>query len=141
MSDYVRLSLARVLAGFAMAPLVPSLALFLVSMATGSPARESFLFALFSSALGYLVTIVIGVPLFLLLRSSQLNSFTTYAVSGIAIGLAVLTLLLPPSAQWVYETEHSKSLPYVAFLLLFAGYGFLAAAAFWLIARPDRRSR
>lgn len=125
---------ARVLIGFALAPLVAALLFALPHLVTGDGLGLKYL--TFSASVGYPTILIAGVPAYLLMRRRRLNELPLYVVVGGLLGIAAylgaaLTGLLARSLGLLAIMMH---LPVAVFL------GAVAAATFWLIVRPDRYS-
>lgn len=135
----------RVIAGFLIAPLVPSVALILIALVAiavalidGAPVSDFsdfgiFLFVLiYLTMTSYVVTILFGVPTFLVLKRMGWVGVVPAALGGIAIGTIVGPVLGMTLLNKTFEQVSTTVWP------LSAAGAMLAAIVFWLIARPDR---
>jgi hypothetical protein len=127
----------RALAGFLVAPVVPALFLYLVQWIF-VPRWEAEWGVKILVLFAYLAALVMGIPMYFVLRRNQVASMLVYTVLGAVIGLACYALFFGSLAlmNWKAYPDH-------ALLLLknFAGsgvmavsYGAVASMIFWLIA-------
>ena len=103
----------------------------------------------FGVIIGYAAAIVIGIPLYLLLRFAGRNEVLTYVVAGALAGLLTFEMTWPGGIHSFIllatrgRMERGASL-FLATLQLeipCVMAGLLAALVFWFIARPDRNVR
>jgi len=131
---------ARLVIGFLVAPSVPALVVYVVSIATSSRGEATWSFWLFIG-FGYLAAVFLGVPSYLVLQARRMHGLIPYVLTGALIGLICVVLCFSPyliSGQWL--TNHEE-----AFTLFRTGAamsvpailsGAFASAAFWFIAGP-----
>ncbi len=135
----------HVIAGFLIAPLVPSVALILIALVAiavalidGAPLSDFsdfgiFLFVLiYLTMTSYVVTLLLGVPTFLVLKRMGWVGVVPAALGGIAIGTIVGPVLGMTLLSQTFERVSTTIWPFSA------ASAMLAAIVFWLIARPDR---
>ena len=143
MSDTMRQVIA-----FLVAPLVVPL-LFLAVLYLSPPGIESiFGTALFVSGfIAYVGTFMFGIPIYEFLRARNLTAFWIAPAAGVVVG-AIMMYVFFVLLGLFFGTSISDTLSHFGRpdLLLFSlGFGAPAGAAvgatFWLIARPDRRTR
>lgn len=131
----------RLLAGFMLAPLAPVIALAAIAAGSGSVGMVDTvpMFA-WGAPIAYGAMLVLGVPSVAIARLKRWNGLWVYLIGGILVGLAlsVVLMFLGPSLGSFRQTLMASLLGLIPFLV---GCSFLASAAFWLIARPDRLDR
>ncbi len=138
------LSLARIVAGFAIAPAVPGalLAGALLAADERSNAQELFLVSI---NFAYPIALLIGVPLFALLQRQGWTGLIAYALTGAALGAflyVAMPMLLETLMMIVEGVDAAGHITFSLSVLPVAiGCAVVAAIAFWLIARPDRALR
>jgi hypothetical protein len=107
--------------GFIVASLIPAIAFALVNPLTDRGSAKSFLGWVFVFYLySFLVTLFMGVPVFLVLRRFGLIRWWSALASGSAIGSLVVVLVNPSAAA-------SRD------MVLAVGAGALAALGFWAV--------
>lgn len=134
----------RIAAGFIIAPLfAPITAVFLILLFGDNPNYHFelqpfmneifgilFLFLLFGVPISYLVTGIVGIPLFLLCHKYKLLNFWSISLGGAVAPLLPLFILHIYNG-YMYE-DPSKS---AVDLYLFISFcGFVVGIAFWLIS-------
>ena len=121
----------RIVAGFLFAPLVAP-----VVLAVGADSSEPLslwkigkYFPLFS-LLTYLVTAIVGIPLYLWFRHRQIRKFWPYPLVGLAVGSMIFLLLEMFVYAWYADLELGVALGIA---------GTLTTCVFWVIAvwRPE----
>jgi hypothetical protein len=128
----------RLVLAFAIAPLIPGLLIalagstFFVVTDTRVDPRDFFGITAVSAIFGYPVALILGAPLYVLLRKLSLDRAWIYALAGTLLG-ALLFALYPLFPGFANAIIDINLLP-IAILLSVA-----ATLTFWLIARPDRR--
>lgn len=128
-------SFLRLVAGFAVAPIMPALVLAAGLLAVGDEhARETLQYAPYAAFASYPIALVFGVPMFLVLRWRRWQGWRTYLLAGLALGVLLFVLSL------VLSEDGAEGLPgHLRVMLPFLVASTVAASlAFWLIARPDR---
>lgn len=127
----------RVLLGFLLAPLTVGLIFLVYSIATGELGEGIWAFVL-ASLVGYMVSLIFGLPTYLLLQRLERRAAMDYVVSSLIISLILVALLV------VLPAVSGESGPIGTYL---AQGAFIVAGAlitgfcFWLIVRPDRGAR
>lgn len=114
----------RTVTAFVVAPVVASVVALIVAFAVYREFLTALIFASVTGTFGYLAAVVLGIPVYWLLRWRGLTSSWITAASGALIAMAT------GYAMWG------------AFMLLFGitgALGTIAGLTFWSIARPDRR--
>jgi hypothetical protein len=114
----------RTVLGFVLAPLTPALLLGGFPLFLGARFGE-FVWSLgFAMAIGYPVALVAGLPLFFFLRWRRWVSLWHYVVVGMFVGAGLYL--------WLGQAAHA------AWLFISMLCTTIAAASFWVIARPDK---
>lgn len=139
----------RTLLGFAIAPLLPVMAL--ITMAAVVPPRDVTALAilrtlLLCSAISYAISLVVGIPTLLILSRVRLTNVLYYLAVGAVGGALPVAYFAIPSAYQCMTIEDAAYRAYCwetwstdrNMLLIAALIGASVAGAFWLIARPDR---
>src|SRR4051794_22227705 len=119
----------RVLIGFLVAPGVPALVLYLVNMN-----RENApLLPLLLTPPAYVAALVLGIPVYLVLRRKGIRSLPAYLILGSLVGIVFYalyfgaeTLLSPLSAPQLESALRQGAIAAV--------YAAVASVVFWLIA-------
>ena len=96
------------------------------------PASMFVAFCLVTYALG----LVLAVPTYVVLRRRGIASLRSHAFTGAAIPLAVFG----PLAVWGVALGRISARIIGGGILIYAMLGLLTGAAFWFLARPDRRA-
>lgn len=121
----------RLLAGLALAPILP---MFAIAVALASSegsgiaflSSTTFLFAV-GSLIAYFAIVVLGLPTHLLLSATEQRDVIPYVLLGALAGFVTVLLI-----SALYESYLGWLVP------LGLAAGTLNALAFWLIRRPDR---
>jgi hypothetical protein len=124
-----RNSVLRTALAFLIAPAVPLLALWLLGTLYAGTAwlgELSWGFGVMTIFV-YPFVVVLGIPAFFVLRALRWTSLPAYVAAGAGLGVALTLLVL----GGLHDT---------AWLALCSVSAMVAAACFWLIARPDRAS-
>ena len=118
----------RTMIAFYVAPLAVPL-IFAVYLASTSPPGEDFsTYVVVSAIVAYAGTFVLGVPLYLFLRSQNASAFLIAPVFGFVAGALVMFVMLGRDMS-------------SGNLLFGCLSGAAVGAILWLIARPDLRTR
>jgi hypothetical protein len=133
----------RGLIAFAVAPLAAPLIVSMKVGFAGAPDRVVLIFAWISLVLAYLGTVLLGRPVYLLLRSVKLTAFWPAPLLGFAVGvgMACLFLIWLPMSLGQNLSAVLAKFDYGLFkeAVEFGGVpGAAVGALLWLIARPDR---
>ena len=130
--------LLRIVAGFAVGPIVPALLLSVVWLFVekdyGSANWMTIAFRI-----GYPTALLLGVPAFLLMEWRGWTSAYAYAIAGALLGLApcfVLVMAMIDFAGGVEELNGDGVQTIGTFVALGLFCGIVAGLAFWLIVRP-----
>lgn len=114
---------------FLAAPLIASAVALIVSFTLTRDIMAALIFTAITGTFGYFGAVVLGIPVYLLLRWRNLTSPWVSAVSGALI--AMTTGL----AVWGVQVVHD----FTSLLLITGILGTIAGLSFWSIARPDRQ--
>lgn len=128
----------RVVAALFVAPLTPAFALTPIAMLAGGPVIGLALgiYALAVDAfVAYPVTLVVGVPLYLLARHHEWTRVVIYIAGGIAVGGGAVLI---GTAMMLASNPSLNPLENIPAVVAGAVAGGVATTSFWLIARPDR---
>jgi len=136
----------RVLLAFLIVPALLPLAYFGFFAATvGRSSADAGLMLGVVLPLSYISVIGLGFPAHLALSAAQLNRFSGYVLSGLAISLLAylgyLDVLAANWRLWVGSMEGRNMAPLshmVNGLVLWWAAGAATGALFWLFAQPDR---
>ena len=139
----------RTILGFVFAPLSPGLLAVIlaaplrVGTAVSSPRwfSEAVWIIELSAVLGYPITVVFGVPLYVFFRSRGWNGLLVYIAAGALLGLVVYLIYVllaeySSNGLWGLATKFSNTALVQIPLVMICGA--VAALFFWFIARPDR---
>jgi hypothetical protein len=130
---------ARCFTAFFYAPLVVPLALicWLASTSNGLPASIAPFLVILATAIGYVGTILFGLPVYLAMRSSGMTSFLYAPIFGGFMGLLACFVGLAVFGFPHSGRTHTISSDNYSFILVCAGIGIAVGIVLWLIARPD----
>ena len=139
----------RVLLAFLIVPALLPLAYFGFFAATvGQSSADAEAMLGVVLPLSYIAVLGLGFPAHLALSGAQLNRFTGYVLSGLAISLLAylgyLDVLAANWRLWVGSMEGHNMAPLshmVNGLVLWWTAGAATGALFWMFARPDRDRR
>jgi len=131
----------RTLLAFLIAPISFGLVLLVISLFF--PSMEIGIWALgFVAMIAYPLALVVGIPLFVVLRGRRLTGVATYSV----VALIFSTLFVSYFVIWpvVSQGERIEAIFLPARLgqiaiMIFAS--FFTVLVFWLIARPDKTAQ
>lgn len=118
---------------------MPALILAGVVLAAGGDS-QTLGYAAFAGYISYPFALLVGLPLFLVMRRRGWDGLRAYALTGLALGLLFLVLFAGLAG---FEGDAANSawlnlLANLAFLLPFVLACALASSVvFWLIVRPD----
>jgi hypothetical protein len=121
----------RILIGFFAAPLIPALCTVWTARTGDYHPLATFIFI---SGAFYSLQLVIGVPATIVLRQRQMHGLAVYVALGI-LGTTV------PLLSWMLyrcPSEGCRLVDAVWYAGHFGLLGGIAAAVFWLVARPDK---
>lgn len=139
-SDDVQYKASKTFAGFAIAPLTPCIVIFAIAEIQGR-GDSGVWFSSIVLPISYLVSAVIGLPVYVLLKRFHYNSIRSYIMSGALAALVPFMFIVVYPAIMMYGTPAAvmglKSFEYYLLGMMII-YGALVAGAFWLIVRPDR---
>ncbi len=131
----------RTVAGFLVAPMIPALILAVVILAAGGDS-QTLGYAAFAGYISYPFALLVGLPVFLVMRRRQWNGWRAYGLAGLALGFVFLALFGGLAAGFDGDPESLawlNLLANLAFLLPFVLCCALASSmVFWLLVRPDR---
>lgn len=122
-------AIERTVTAFLAAPLISSAAAFVVSFAMYRDIQTAFIFAAITASFGYFGAVVLGIPVYRLLRWRNLTSSWVSIVSGALIAMATGVFI------WGDQVNHD----FTALLGITGALGMIGGLSFWEIARPDRR--
>jgi hypothetical protein len=135
----------RVILAFLVAPGVPGALLYLLGRFKGY-GDAAIVGPFLLSPFAYAAALVIGLPVYLVLRRKGMRSLAAYLLSGAAIGLLVAVLLFGTQAllSWSSAHEHAVALLMNSpgSVVVAVGYAVVASGFFWLIgvresSQPD----
>ncbi len=136
----VNSALARTIAGFVIAPVVPGALIAAAMLALGE--REDAQSVVMTNLIfGYPIAFLFGLPIHALLLRNRWTSWPAYAASGAALG-AFLYVTLPLLIEALMLMQGVDAGGHVTFspsvLPVAIACAAAAAISFWLIVRPDR---
>ena len=126
----------RTVLGFLVAPLVAPVLFAVAALLFGGSTLDARFVAGYGIWVGYIVIAGLGIPTYLVLRLLRWRSLAAYAVVAFVLGVLAFEFLwmAPLTPLWVLLKDW--------YIAAFCGLsGAIAGAAFWIIARPDTRSR
>ena len=122
-------AIERTITAFLVAPLIASAVAFVVSFAVYRQIMAGVIFASITAGLGYFAAVVLGIPVYWLLRWRNLTSSWISVASGALIAMTTGVFI------WGVQANHDFT-----WLLGITGtLGMIAGLTFWEIARPDRQ--
>jgi hypothetical protein len=134
--------MSKSLAGFAVAPLAPSVLLIIISMIRGPRGGDDW-FILIVLVTSYLGSLIVGLPVHLLLKKLCYNSLPIYIAAGFVGGIVPFIILFGYPMVMNYGASPSsmgftRGDYYILGIMAFCGG--LIAGIFWLVARPGQIS-
>jgi hypothetical protein len=136
----MQLAKIRIAIAFAVAPLLPGLAAGLI--ADLSTRFEGFVWTPWylgwSAMLGYPTAIVVGVPLFIWLKTHRKVHLAAFAVLGLLLGLVSYLLVFLWGAFSDPVDALAESIKDFRWGVACMVWGAFSTTAFWTIARPDK---
>jgi len=129
----------RIVAGFVVAPMMPTLILAGIVLAAGGDS-QTLGYAAFAGYISYPFALLVGLPSFLLMRRKRWDGLRAYALAGLAFGLVFLAMFAGLAGYQgdAVNPAWLNLLVNLAFLLPFALVCALASTVvFWFVARPD----
>ncbi len=125
---------------FLIAPVSFGLLLLVFTMFTNN-VGEGLWGLQFVAFVAYPMTVVLGIPTYIILRKFKLNGLVTYLLSGLALSIApIMFFVVSPRLHEIQNnraTEIFMESQYgISFIIAFACV--FSTLVFWLIARPDR---
>ena len=132
-------SAGRVLAGLLIAPAVPALLMYLGQAIVGGPG--TYQMALFILMFGYPLSLIVGLPAYLALRSKRVHRPQPFVYVGAAIGLIGYGLFFALTASnSVYTSDLRLALFKNTYTLGVSGLGCgaISGLAFWHVAIKSR---
>jgi hypothetical protein len=128
----------RLIVAFLIAPLTCSIVILLISMfnkGTGGLWLFSFV-----TIIAYVVTFVIGLPVYLLLKKYKKTSLTSFLSAGSAISILPIGyfIVIPFFGSQITKETGAGLLPQAIQVVIIFIACLLTAILFWVIARPDR---
>ena len=128
--------IARTVAAFVVAPIVPGLLTALPDLIRGDPMARWYIE--FAAKAGYPVILILGVPTYFLLKHWRRSGLGSYLVAGAVWGAAAYFAAFLPGLLARDPGVSAAMAATTVYLVLSIICGAIAALAFWLIARPDR---
>ncbi|MCK4710205.1 MAG: hypothetical protein KAU21_16430 [Gammaproteobacteria bacterium] len=132
--------------GFILAPLAPSVLFAVGAIILGSLSDVPlelpisgyflglFIWFLYAVVVAYPVTLLIGIPGYLLYKKYGFTSFKSYAAGGIVLGSLAPLLLMP-----IFGAPETLNLNWWLFLIS-GFFGFITCASFWLLVKnPNKK--
>jgi hypothetical protein len=130
----------RLFIGFLISPGAPAVALYWVNIFFVS-LPEAALLGWLLGVCAYAASIVLGIPMYLILRRQNRTQLHTYLVAGALIGLIAYILIFGVWGLISYQSapEHAVRLMVNSLRagLMTVGYATIASGAFWVIAVRD----
>ena len=122
---------------YLIAPAAPGLILLSIAILRGG-VREGVWALFLILPISYIASAVIGLPLHLLLKKLKRGKLLDYVVCGLVASFVPISFVI--IFPWIasHTSQHLSSL--YPLMGIMAVAGGLVAAAFWMIARPDRLS-
>jgi len=121
-----------------MAPASFGALIFLVSLSSfGRGGLWAFGFA---AIIGYPIALVVGVPLYALLRARRLNGVATYSVASLCFSVLVASYFV--GWPMLFEKRALSELllpPTIGQIAIITFVCFMTVFVFWAIARPDKQ--
>ncbi len=129
-------AIGRVAAGVVVGPVAAGALMAALNLALAhASATEALLILELVALVGIVAAVIVGIPLFLLLRWRAWNGWRSYLSCGALLGAAFFGL----ATLTTEEGEHLPLLPALLFALpAFVGCTALGSMTFWWIVRPDR---
>ena len=124
----------RMLLGFAVAPLASAILLAIFPLVQGHYWEIPWGLT-FAATVGYPVALLVGVPIFFILRWRRWVSLWHYMAVGVLFGAALFLFLYA-----IPQFDHWDVIPAASFIIWFCLPVFcatLATTSFWLIVRPN----
>lgn len=134
-------SILRVLAGLLIAPVVPALLMYVGQAIVGG--LGTYQMALFILMFGCPLSLVVGLPAYLVLRLRRVHRAQPFVYTGAAIGLIGYGLFFALTASnSVYTNDLRLALLKSTYALgvLGLGCGAIAGLVFWYVAIKSRES-
>ena len=133
-----RVTLVRILAGFAVGPIAPGLLFALGCLVLGNSYGGSHWIAL-AFRIGYPVALIFGIPAFLFMQWKGWTGARAYTIAGSLLGLVPCCIVVPAAIGFAggldaMEDSQIESLGEIVALAFFCGA--VAGLCFWIIARP-----
>jgi len=119
----------RTVTAFLVAPLIASAVALVVSFAVYREIMTALIFASITASFGYFGAVVLGIPVYWLLRRRNLTSSWISIASGAVIAMATGLFM------WGDQVNHD----FTSLLGITGALGMIAGLSFWEIARPDRQ--
>lgn len=128
----------RTVFAFLIAPAVPAVIIYLVSLITAGKHWEGVWSASLLLTFGYIAAVFLGIPVYLILRNKGLTQLSVYAITGVCLGLVMYLVIFVPNAitqsklggdAWLLMLRNSLGPAIVAGVS-----GLVAAVVFWLVA-------
>jgi hypothetical protein len=116
------------------APLIPGLLAALPDLLAGESGMAMWYIG-FSAVAGYISLVVVGIPIFLLLRMKKVLGFLDFTIVGFVCGVAVFFGAFLPGMIADAQAARAGLVSSLAFLPLAALFGAIGGSVFWLIAQ------
>jgi len=134
-----RARLIRILLGFLFAPLTPVVALVAIAVGSGGIGiGQSWLMFMIGVPSVYAAAIVLGIPMFLLVRWRKWNDAGAYISGGVLIGLVLCVAYAGGSTHGLRALQASLAQEAKGFMPFVVTCSTSASFVFWMIVRPDR---
>lgn len=117
----------RTVTGFVAAPAIASAAALVVSFAWDHEILTALIIASFTGTLGYVAAVVLGIPVYWLLRWQRLTSVWITTLAG------ALIAMVAGYSMWGIELGYDVG----GLFAITGALGIVSGLAFWVIARPD----
>lgn len=122
----MKIKTCRLLLGLIIAPFFPALIVFLIESSLAASSDTILYHTYILGILGYIATLTVGMPLYLILKIKNLHTFKNYVLI-----CSILAALFP----FVIDFPHYLSLDKIIITnhLLGFVYAFVVSSLFWII--------
>ena len=122
----MKIKLCRLLLGLIVAPFIPALIVYLIETAL-APSTHTILYHTYIlGTLGYIATLIVGLPLYIILTIKKLHKFSLYVLT-----CSILAALFPFTIDFPHYLSLNKII--ITNHLLGFAYAFAVSSLFWII--------